>query len=65
MEILLVFIVVVLAFFGQAWLFQWLWNWLAVGLFHAPVVGYWQAMGMTLFLAFVGNFFRSVTTKKN
>ena len=25
---------------------MWLWNWIAVGLFGAPVIGYWTAFGL-------------------
>ena len=25
---------------------MWLWNWIAVGLFNAPVIGYWTAFGL-------------------
>jgi hypothetical protein len=25
---------------------MWLWNWIAVDLFAAPVIGYWQAFGL-------------------
>ena len=25
---------------------MWLWNWVAVGLFGAPVIGYWTAFGL-------------------
>jgi hypothetical protein len=27
---------------------MWLWNWIAVGLFGLPVVGFWEAFGIWL-----------------
>jgi hypothetical protein len=30
----------------QAWLVMLLWNWIAVDLFGAPVIGYWTAFGL-------------------
>lgn len=30
----------------QAWLVMLLWNWIAVGLFGAPVLGFWVAFGL-------------------
>lgn len=30
----------------QAWLVMFLWNWVAVGLFGAPVLGFWMAFGL-------------------
>lgn len=27
-------------------LVMWLWNWIAVDLFSAPVIGFWQAFGL-------------------
>ena len=34
-----------LLFLGPA-IVMWLWNWIAVGLFGAPVIGYWTAFGL-------------------
>lgn len=28
--------------------FYWLWNWTLVPLMHAPVINYWQALGVLL-----------------
>ena len=30
----------------QAWLVMLLWNWVAVGLFGAPALGFWMAFGL-------------------
>ena len=27
-------------------LLMWLWNWVAVDMFNAPVIGFWQACGI-------------------
>lgn len=27
---------------------MWLWNWIAVGLFSLPIVGFWEAFGIWL-----------------
>ena len=29
-------------------LVMWIWNWIAVSLFAAPTIGYWQAFGLNL-----------------
>lgn len=31
---------------GMSWLFCVLWNWIAADLFDAPLITYWQAMGL-------------------
>lgn len=33
-------------FFVSPLITMWLWNWVAVDLFAAPVIGYWQAFGL-------------------
>ena len=42
----------------QAWLVMLLWNWVAVGLFGAPVLGFWLAFGLRLLCSLL---FRSKT----
>ena len=29
-------------------LIMWLWNWIAVSMFGAPYIGYWEALGLNL-----------------
>ena len=41
-----------------------LWNWIAAGLFGAPVITFWQAFGVCALLSFVGGFFTS-SSKNN
>ena len=43
--ILIVIGVIALLFLGPA-ITMWLWNWIAVSLFNAPVIGYWTAFGL-------------------
>ena len=58
----LVFILVCLLCLGlvfgiyclQGWIFLLLWNWLAVGYFSAPVLGYWVCVGIVFALNFLG-----------
>lgn len=38
---------------------QWLWNWVIVGVFNTPQLGYWYAVGLVLLLTFIGGFFKS------
>ena len=38
----------------QGWIFLLLWNWLAVGYFSAPVLGYWVCVGIVFALNFLG-----------
>ena len=34
--------------FLRAWIIMLLWNWIAVGLFNAPVLNIWFALGLSL-----------------
>lgn len=43
--ILIVLLLIGLLFLGPV-ITMWLWNWIAVGLFGAPVIGYWTAFGL-------------------
>lgn len=45
MIILIVIGLIALLFLGPA-ITMWLWNWIAVSLFNAPVIGYWTAFGL-------------------
>ena len=50
----------------EGWIFMLLWNWLAVGLLNAPVLGYWVCVGIAFALNFIGRliFGRSRATYK-
>jgi hypothetical protein len=54
----LVFVPVFLAFCGA--ITMWLWNWLMPGIFHLPVIGFWQAVGILILsqILFRGGHFR-------
>ena len=41
---------------------MWLWNWLMVGLFGLPVIGFWQAVGLYLLSNIL---FKSSTSNSN
>ena len=43
--ILIALLLIGLLFLGPA-ITMWLWNWIAVGLFGAPVISYWTAFGL-------------------
>lgn len=43
--VLAVLLVIALIFIGPL-ITMWLWNWIAVDLFGAPVIGYWTAFGL-------------------
>ena len=45
LAVLIVIGVIALLFLGPA-ITMWLWNWIAVSLFNAPVIGYWTACGL-------------------
>ena len=45
LAILVVIGLIALLFLGPA-ITMWLWNWIAVSLFNAPVIGYWTAFGL-------------------
>lgn len=38
----------VAAVFGFTFVVMWLWNWLVPELFHGPVIGYWQTLGLLI-----------------
>lgn len=44
-------------------IFMLLWNWVAVGLFSAPVLTFWQSFGLCLLLSVIGRFFKSTSSK--
>lgn len=41
----------------EGWLFMLLWNWVAVELFNAPILGYWLCVGIVIFITFIGRLF--------
>ena len=43
--ILILIGLIAILFLGPA-ITMWLWNWIAVSLFNAPVIGYWTAFGL-------------------
>lgn len=49
----------------EGWIFMLLWNWLAVELFGANILGYWVCVGVVFALNFVGRlvFGRSSTSR--
>ena len=58
--LILIFIVVLAlaivfgAFCFEGWIFMLLWNWLAVELFGANILGYWVCVGIVFALNFIG-----------
>ena len=58
--ILCVIALIALLFIGPA-ITMWLWNWIAVDLFGAPVIGYWTAFGLQLLCHIL--FGRTVTVR--
>ena len=38
----------------EGWIFLLLWNWIAVGCFSAPILGYWVCVGIVFGLNFIG-----------
>ena len=58
--ILIVIGLIALCFVGPV-ITMWLWNWIAVGLFNAPVIGYWTAFGLQWLCRIL--FGRTVTVK--
>lgn len=48
----------------EGWIFMLLWNWLAVELFGANILGYWVCVGIVFALSFIGRlvFGRSSTS---
>jgi hypothetical protein len=51
----------------EGWIFMLLWNWLAVELFGANILGYWVCVGIVFALNFVGRlvFGRSSTSRND
>jgi hypothetical protein len=46
------------------WLFYWLWNEIAVGVFGAPELTFWQAVGLLTLVSLLTNGLRAVTRKE-
>lgn len=47
-----------------AWLFMILWNAFVVDLFNAPVVTYWNSIGITLIIMLIGTAFKTTINVK-
>jgi hypothetical protein len=45
-------------------IFTLLWNWVAVELFSAPVISWWQGVGLVLLLTIIGGFFKGQASSK-
>lgn len=58
----IILLVLVSIFLGPL-LLMWLWNWVAVDLFSAPVITYWQAFGLELLSYML--FGRNVTVSRS
>ena len=59
--ILVIIGLIALLFLGPA-ITMWLWNWIAVSLFNAPVIGYWTAFGLQWLCRIL--FGRTVTVRR-
>ena len=53
---------IALLFLGPA-ITMWLWNWVAVSLFNAPVIGYWTAFGLQWLCNILFGFTRVIRSK--
>ena len=64
--VLFVFALLVIVFEYLCVLFlYWLWNTFIISIFPSlPVITQWQALGLLLFLQFVGTMFRSSTSSR-
>ena len=61
---LITIVVVILLSLFTGWIFMLLWNWLApIFWTAAPILTYWQAMGIMLILNIIGSFFKSSSSK--
>ncbi len=47
----------------STWFFQWIWNFVVPGLFHGPVLGFWQAAAVVVLLSLVGGMFKASSAK--
>ena len=51
---------IILGFSFSSLIFMWLWNWILVDLFSAPIISFWQSFGIIILLSFVGGAFKGV-----
>lgn len=58
--VLAILLAIILTFINPA-ILMWLWNWIAVDLFSAPIITYWQAFGLSWLC---GILFRKTVTVK-
>jgi hypothetical protein len=54
----------VAVFGGIWWLFYWLWNEIAAGVFGAPELTFWQSVGLLVLVGLFTNGLRAVTRKE-
>lgn len=54
-----IIIVVIGGFALSGWILMLLWNWIVAGVFGWITLSYWQAVGVTLLLSFVGSAFKA------
>ena len=55
-------LVIALVFFGyslSSCVFMFLWNWVIVDLFSAPIINFWQSLAIIILFSFVGGAFKS------
>ena len=61
---LIILILILICSFVSALVLMLLWNWLAPIFWNeAPVLGYWEAYGINIFLGLLGGFFKSTVRK--
>jgi hypothetical protein len=59
--IILIFAIISAFALLGAWIFMVLWNWIVAGIFNAPALTYWPAVGVCALLAIIGSFFRNAS----
>jgi len=71
MEIIKVILIVgfvigltILGYCLSGWIFMLLWNWVLVDLFSAPIISFWQSLGIIILLSFISGMFKITINNK-
>jgi len=48
----------------SGWIFMLLWNWVLVDLFSAPIISFWQSLGIIILLSFISGMFKITINNK-
>ena len=63
--VMIALIAVILAFVFLGWMIMVLWNFAAVGVFAAPIIGFWEGLALLMLTAIFGSAFCGYRVVRN